>query len=101
MTLLSEYNDAVNTSFRAKVAMALMHRAVIVAIAGASATDPEKRSISFAIRVLRDPDSESIWVARTLAQAGLNDATADASIQSAVDTNWAAMSWTRDQVFGV
>jgi hypothetical protein len=101
VALIDEYQAAANTDFITKIGMALVHAAVPVLVAGVATTDAEKRSVRFAVRVMLNPYAEGLWVARALSQAGMTVASTDVALQTAIDSNWAAMSWTRDQLHGV
>lgn len=100
MSLQTEYNAAVDASFIAKVAMALLHKAVPIMLAGDESTPAAIRQLRLAIRVVRGPQSFGAIIAPALAQAGLSAASTDNAIQTAINDNFAALSWLADETQG-
>lgn len=101
MTLITEYNDGRDATLVATVSQALLHRAVTILLAGATGTAAEQRSIRFATRVANNPLHEAGWVTPMFTAGGITTQSNDTTIQNAVNTNWDALAWTRDQTYGV
>lgn len=92
MTLLSSYNDSKEPQLGAKLLMAIAVKAR-VELATLTNTDPEYgRQISMIRAALRANPETILEFTRIFAANGITNDSTDTQIQTAVDSNWGALS---------